>query len=1365
MVHLRFGNSQRLSKITALALAFLLAVNIFPYTATSAEDVYVFFRENSEASELNSDYFSDGTELVLTFDMDNTDTLRITVCSDNYGSDENSWQITNTNNGQIEYSGDAVSNTCDIFEDTLYSGSFRFTVSDDFGDGMGCPSDGCPTNSNDETYNVMIAKGDTILYNYQELSDTDGDLSPDTIEFSYEVDADCDTCTAIAVLNIDVYTYSRGDYSLVETITRDIEADGNADDGSSISWDVSGSSPDWDGPEYDLTFDIYLTDCNENNDNCGPGSQVQDFLVEFGEGAINEVNVIPFAIDAFEQNDYNDLVAEVRLDGAPLSDVSIRFVLDDGSVSQTYDTDDEGRAFFPNMQDGTWELSAIYNQINIDHESGSITLDQSWHNSGYNRTVLVMNEANDDDVFNIIFVYAAYISGDNEETEGINDVFVEIYTDEDRTVLLDSGYTEDGSFDAGDVERGNYYYDIYLDDSEDDVADLVQQGSVFVTGNSGSDNADDGEYEAPDGVYEASPMTLDIHDDGAVDDTIFMVCGIGEDGDCDPVANAKVTLTDSNADEISRRTDGTGEATFVNTAIGTYDYEVSHDSVVFDSGILKVGITNPRLGVITTYDSSSFIFAVCDSCHPDSGISTIDDAYVKIFDRDDNIIDEGYTDQSVEDNDTNNGQSVSVYMWWPRGATQVEDYFTYEIRKDSPTGALLGSGNLNNPTAPYYMPPEGILDSFSVLLDIDGTGENNDIVGRACGMFVGGEDPCYPVDGASITMVNGGGFTVVDGYTDEDGFFAALNLSNDVYDYELSYDDIIFDSGTFLVQTLGAGHLYSDVFEESIANDYGFYVCYSCDMPPGNSTTTDSAYVEIYHPDGSTIDSGYTDEELDSGITIFSWSFPEENAASYYDYKIYSDSDKTNTLTSGTINTDSEGDGGRDYVEYFESTSFYVEDMSVIAEFDPNTVGNVEVEVLAVLTAYNQEGGYVDSAYTTKTINAQDEDAFTLSIEFDDAGTYNFNLSLYDSSHDSKFEDSSLSTNIQVPDNEAPVIDNFQAPTLLDEGEDITFSITFSDEDGDNLDLELRVYRGSSLVAWDDSFSAGSGSYTYTWSANDNGDYTAVFTIEDDYQEDEVSHSFSVTNIAPTIDSITYTDNPSETQTVQFQVIASDASPIDTLTYTWAFDSNNPEDVVQGQNAERTYMKDGVYDVSLTVCDDDEGCSNELFQVTIANTPPTIHDVSFSTWLDDNFSFTFVMNASDPADNFTDYWDFGDGNTGGMPNIENNLVVSHTYDEPGTYTVTVEINDGDGGTDNFTVTVTVEDPNQFEDILGCTDVSADNYNHEATVDDGSCIEWTPPDDDNSEDSGGILEAIPALNSLFAISLLGLISILGGRRQV
>ena len=141
------------------------------------------------------------------------------------------------------------------------------------------------------------------------------------------------------------------------------------------------------------------------------------------------------------------------------------------------------------------------------------------------------------------------------------------------------------------------------------------------------------------------------------------------------------------------------------------------------------------------------------------------------------------------------------------------------------------------------------------------------------------------------------------------------------------------------------------------------------------------------------------------------------------------------------------------------------------------------------------------------------------------------------------------------------------------------------------------------------------------------------------------------------------------------------------------------------------------------------------------------------------------MNASDPADNFTDHWDFGDGTVGGMPSIENNLVVSHTYAEPGTYTVIVEINDGDGGKDNFTVTVTVEDSTQVEDILGCTDISAENYNHEATIDDGSCIDWTPPDDSNSEDSGGILEAIPALSSLFAISLLGLISILGGRRQV
>ena len=1365
-MYLGFRNSHRLNKIFALALAFLLAVNVFSYTAMSAEDVYVYFRENLESDELNSDYFDDGSELTLPFDMGSDDTVRVVVCSDNYGSDESSWDITNINNGQIEYSGEAVSNVCDVFENSLSSGSYRFTVYDDFGDGMGCPSDGCPTNSDNETYNALVAQGDTILFNYYDLSDSDSDLSPDTIEFIYEVDADCEGCSSTAILNIDVYTYAHGEYSLVDTISEDIEVESAVDDGSSIFWDVSNAGADWDGPEFDLTFEIYLSNCNDNDDNCGEGSTVQAFLTALGEGAINEVNVVPFAIDAFEQEDYNDLVAEVYLDGQPLSGVNIRFSLSDGSDSETVETDAEGRAFFPNMQDGTWGFTATYGQNNIDHESGNVILDQTWHNSGYDRTVLVMNEANEDDIYDMIFVYAAYISGNTEETEGIDDIFVEIYTDDAKTVSLGSGYTEDGDFHISDVERGNYYYDIYIDDSEDGESDLIQQGSVFVTGNTADGSIDDG-YEAPDGIYEASSATLDLHDDGAIDDTIFSVCGIGEDYICVPVADAKITLTDSNGDEISRRTDGAGEATFIDTDMGTYEYQVSHDGTVFDLGVLKVGITTPRLGVITSYDHDesseshpNFVFYVCDNCYPEA-MTTIDNAFVQILDEYDNLVDEGYTDQNVD--------GFNIFYWWPMGAAQADDYFTFEVY--NPSGTLIGSGNLNNPTAPYYVPPEGILDSFSIILDIDDTGENNDFAARACGMFTeqAYEDGCYPVDGASITMENGGGFTVVDDYTDEEGFFFASNLSHDIYDYEFAYDGVVFDSGSFLIQSLGAGHLNSEVFNETIAGDYGFYVCYSCGFPDfedSTTTTSDTAYVEIYHPDGSVIDEGYTDEQLDSGMTIFSWSLPEDSVASYYDYTIYSDSDYTDALMSGRINTGSEGDDGRDYNEYFESTDFYVQGMSAVVEFNPDTTGEVNVDILVTLTAYDQEDNYIDSAYLSKTIYAQDYDSFSVSIEFDDSGTYDFELSLYDTAHDSQLEDTRSSYNIKVPDNEAPVIDNFQALASLNEGEDITFSAAFTDEDGDDLDLKFRVYKGASLVVWDDSFSEGDGNYQYTWTASDNGDYTAVFTIEDQYQETEVSHYFSVINVAPTIDEIIHTENPNENQTVIFQVSASDVSPVDTLSYNWAFEVEPGTAEFEqraGQSTEYTYADDGVYDVSITVCDDDEGCTSNIFTVTIANVPPTISNANFSVSGDDTFTFTFYVTASDPADNLTYYWNFGDGEVG-----NSNLygIITHTYSGFGTYNVTAEVSDGDGGSDNATFTITIEDPEEeVRDILGCTDFTMDNYNPDATVDDGSCVPWVPPDDGDSEGSGGILESIPGLGSLFIISILGLIAILGGRRQV
>jgi PKD repeat protein len=221
------------------------------------------------------------------------------------------------------------------------------------------------------------------------------------------------------------------------------------------------------------------------------------------------------------------------------------------------------------------------------------------------------------------------------------------------------------------------------------------------------------------------------------------------------------------------------------------------------------------------------------------------------------------------------------------------------------------------------------------------------------------------------------------------------------------------------------------------------------------------------------------------------------------------------------------------------------------------------------------------------------------------------------------------------------------------------------------------------ITAWNWDFgdgNVGSGptpTHIYTTA----GTYPVRLTVTDDVgstDEDDTQAEIAAGNEPPTADP----NGPYSgvvNVAVNFDGSASSDADGSIVRYDWDFGDGNTAPN-GGLTPSNTYVRDGVYQVALTVTDDDGGKNTQTTAAAIdaASQPPEA-DAGGPYRGNVNVAVNFDGSGSDDPDgNIVRYdWDFGDGSG---PLIDGGLTPSHTYAAGDIYIVTLTVTDDDGVT-------------------------------------------------------------------------------------
>ncbi len=263
-----------------------------------------------------------------------------------------------------------------------------------------------------------------------------------------------------------------------------------------------------------------------------------------------------------------------------------------------------------------------------------------------------------------------------------------------------------------------------------------------------------------------------------------------------------------------------------------------------------------------------------------------------------------------------------------------------------------------------------------------------------------------------------------------------------------------------------------------------------------------------------------------------------------------------------------------------------------------------------------------------------------------------------------------------------------------------------------------------------------------------SGTYSITLTVhDDDYASDNTTHTITVSL-------------PNESPEAEFSVscdglacVADAGASVDPdgeiTGYSW-----NCGDGQSGSGAflEHSYAESGTFTITLTV-EDDNGAGDSTSQTVTVEAPNQEPEADFS-YSCGELDCVFDASASIDFDGeLTAYgWTFGDGFS------SSGTVVTHTFEEGGSYTVTLAIEDNHGASDSRSRTVSVS-PGQ-SNAAPQASFSSDCHENRCVFDagasvdsDGQIVTYRWYFGDGSDANGKVVEHVYSEEGKFYVTLI------------